>query len=585
MSAASASGVSAASATAGFDERARRTAWRLRGQDTAAFNIAWFGWVAFHASPAPIGLLLKFVLDRAAPGDGGSVWWLLAALGAAEGARWLMLLAMVVQWNGAWVQWNTVPRMNMMRSLATDPGPVAGRLPSSSGEAVSRFRDDSQYLALVLDVWLDLSGAIVASISALVLMLVIDWRVALVGVLPVVAALWLARFLGAWVRKWRRIEREATAAVTGFLGDTFGGVQAVQATGSAAAVEQRFDALGERRADAARRDQIVMQLMNTMSGATGNLAIGLMLLLLAPRVSRGELSTGDIGLFVAEAAVLATLPRWAARSTTYHRQAEVSVRRMAELTSTPDSSDALVGDVSLELRHGPAPMAVVAARPSSERDGAARFDTLTVRGLTVEYPGGGGVRGIDLDIERGSVTVITGAVGSGKSTLVRTLLGLVGHEAGTVAWNGQVVGELSTWMVPPRVAYVPQVPRLFSEPLADTILLGLEADGLEEAIDVAALTDDVAEMPDGLATVVGAKGVRLSGGQVQRAAAARALVRRPELLVVDDLSSALDVTTEARLWQRLLAAGDGTTLLVVSHRRFLLDRADQVITLQAGRRR
>jgi ATP-binding cassette subfamily B protein len=165
------------------------------------------------------------------------------------------------------------------------------------------------------------------------------------------------------------------------------------------------------------------------------------------------------------------------------------------------------------------------------------------------------------------------------------MLGLVGHDAGTVAWNGVPVDDLSTWMVPPRVAYVPQVPRLFSEPLADTILLGLGADGLEEAIDVAALTDDVADMPQGLATVVGPKGVRLSGGQVQRTAAARALVRRPELLVVDDLSSALDVTTEARLWERLLAADDGMTLVVVSHRRFLLDRADQVITLRAGRRR
>jgi ATP-binding cassette subfamily B protein len=568
-----------------FAEPARRTAWRLRGHDAAAYNIAWIGWVLFHASPAPIGLLLKFVLDRAAPGDGASVWWMLAALGAAEGARWLLLLAMVVQWNGAWVQWNTVPRMNMMRSLATDPGPVAGRLPSSSGEAVSRFRDDSQNLALVLDVWLDLSGAIVASASALALMLVIDWRIALLGVLPVVAALSLSRFLGAWVRKWRRIEREATGAVTGFIGDTFGGVQAVQATGSAAAIAQRFDDLGERRADAARRDQIVMQLLSTMSGATGNLAIGLMLLLLAPRVSRGELSTGDVGLFVAEASVLASLPRWAARSTTYHRQAEVSVRRMAELTSAPESSDALVGPVSLALRRGPGAMTAVSAPPPSRRTGGDRFEALSVRGFTVEYPGGGGISDVDLDVPRGSVTVITGAVGAGKSTLVRALLGLVGHDSGSVAWNGVPIDDLSAWMVPPRAAYVPQVPRLFSEPLADTILLGLGADGLAEAIDVAALADDVAEMPDGLSTLVGPKGVRLSGGQVQRTAAARALVRRPELLIVDDLSSALDVATEARLWDRLLSAGDGMTLLVVSHRRFLLDRADQVVTLRAGRRR
>lgn len=570
---------------ADFEGTARGTAWRLRGTDARTYGVAWIGWVLFHASPAPIGLLLKFVLDRVAPEAGPSVWWLLAALAAAETARWLMLLFLVVQWHGAWVHWTTVPRMNMMRAVATEPGPAAGRLPSSSGEAVSRFRDDSQNLALVLDVWLDLSGALVAAGSAFVLMAVIDWRIALVGVLPVIAALWVARALGAWVRKWRRLEREATAAVTGFIGDTFGGVQAVQAAGAEEAIARRFDDLGARRADAARRDQVVSQMLQTMSGATGNLAIGLMLLLLAPRVSRGELTTGDVGLFVAEAAVLAGLPRWATRSTTYHRQAEISVQRMAELTSEPTSDAAIVAPVPLALRHGPAPLAAAPVVDRAQRTGSARLERLAVRGLTVHHPGGGGIHELDLELERGTVTVVTGPVGAGKSTLLRALLGLVGHDAGTVAWNGVPVDELSTWMVPPRVAYVPQVPRLFSEPLADTILLGLGAEGLDAAIARAELGDDVAEMPDGLATIVGPKGVRLSGGQIQRAAAARAFVRRPELLVVDDLSSALDVATEARLWAGLLGADDEVTLLVVSHRRFLLDRADQVVALRAGRRR
>jgi ATP-binding cassette subfamily B protein len=93
-------------------------------------------------------------------------------------------------------------------------------------------------------------------------------------------------------------------------------------------------------------------------------------------------------------------------------------------------------------------------------------------------------------------------------------------------------------------------------------------------------------MPDGLATMVGPRGMRLSGGQVQRAGTARALVRRPELLVVDDLSSALDLETEARLWDGLLrdGAGERPTLLVVSDRRQVLARADQVVRLQDGRR-
>lgn len=151
---------------------------------------------------------------------------------------------------------------------------------------------------------------------------------------------------------------------------------------------------------------------------------------------------------------------------------------------------------------------------------------------------------------------------------------------------------------------MPQVPRLFSEPLIDNILMGWPASrsqaptsrsqapisqsqvpvsdaGLDEAIRLAVLEDDVPGLSDGIDTVVGPRGMRLSGGQIQRTAAARAFVRRPQLLVVDDLSSALDVETERILWDRLLARKDVTTL-AVSHRREALARADRVIVLRDG---
>src|SRR5205823_14708774 len=165
--------------------------------------------------------------------------------------------------------------------------------------------------------------------------------------------------------------------------------------------------------------------------------------------------------------------------------------------------------------------------------------------------------------------------------LLRAMLGLLPGHAGDVSWNGQRVDKPAGFFVPPRCAYTPQVPRLFSETLRENIQLGHPAEGaaLAEALHRAVLEPDVAALERGLDTLVGPRGVRLSGGQVQRAAAARMLVRRPALLVFDDLSSALDVETEQGLWDRLFERR-GLTCLVASHRDAVLRRAGRVVTLE-----
>jgi ATP-binding cassette subfamily B protein len=330
-------------------------------------------------------------------------------------------------------------------------------------------------------------------------------------------------------------------------------------------------------------DQVATQVLRASSGAIGNLGTGLVVLLVVPALGEGTATVGDIGLFASAVAVLATLPRWAVSLGAHHRQAEVSVERMARLL--PDRRPhGVVAAAPTSLRHGPGPFAAVPVGDPAARVGDERLDQLHVSGLTAQHRGGGGIVDVDLVLERGSLTVVTGPVGAGKSTLLRALLGLVPRDSGEIRWNGELVEDPAQVLVPPRSAYVAQVPRLFSEPLADAILLGVDPAGLAEAVRLACLDDDVAWMPEGLGTVVGAKGVRLSGGQIQRTAAARAFVRRSELLVIDDLSSALDVETEARMWRQLLDVGATTTLLVVSHRRAVIERADQIIELADGRR-
>jgi ATP-binding cassette subfamily B protein len=176
---------------------------------------------------------------------------------------------------------------------------------------------------------------------------------------------------------------------------------------------------------------------------------------------------------------------------------------------------------------------------------------------------------------------VTGRVGAGKSTLLRALLGLLPAQAGVVRWNGEVVDVPAEFFVPARTAYVPQTPRLLSVSLQENILLGRPLAHLQPALHTAVMEEDIADFPEGLATVVGPRGMRLSGGQVQRTAAARALIGPPALLVVDDLSSALDVATEATLWQRLRSL-EQTTILAVSTRRITFHQADQIVVLKDG---
>jgi ATP-binding cassette, subfamily B, bacterial len=551
-----------------------RVAWRLVVNNPPAFFYAWIQWVAFHLAPLLLGWLLKVVLDRLTAGPPASPWWPLAVLAGLEVARWALLVSAAVQWHGAFVGWLTVPRVNVLRSLATDPGPVSGRLPGSPGEAVSRFRDDAQDVGLVLDGWLDVSGAVLAAAGATVVMVSIDPVAAVAVVVPVSVALLAAWWLGPRLRAWRRSAREATGSVTGFIGDTFGAVLAVKAAGAEGAVAGRFAVLNAERARLSRRDQVGRELIRSLGYGTGEVTVGIVLLLVAASFRRGELSVGDIGLFASYVPVIAGVPKWVGRLAAYQRQADVSVDRLAELLAPADRR-AVTAPVRTYLRTASTP-----PEPAAPSDDP--LEELSVRGLVVRHPSGRGVHGVDLVVRPGELVVVTGQVGSGKSTLLRGLLGLVPHQEGEIRWNGSLVDDPSTVFVPPRVAYLPQVPRLFSETLSDTVLLGRPGERLERALWLSCMDEEIDEMPQGAATVIGARGLRLSGGQAQRTASARALAGQPDLLVVDDLSSALDVETELRLWGRL-GAGGFVTALLVSHREHVLQRADRVIVLDEGR--
>jgi ATP-binding cassette subfamily B protein len=465
---------------------------------------------------------------------------------------------------------------NMLTRVLDLPG--AGALLAAPGEMISRFRDDVDAAAFLTDSFLDVLGYAVFGSVALVILWRINPQITLVVFAPLALVVLLVQIASARVQRYRAATRTATGRVTGAIGEIFEAVQAIQVAGSEDYVIQHLDRLNEQRRQAALRDRVFSQVLDSAFANIVGVGTGGILLLAAQAMRAGSFTVGDFALFVSYLAYVTQFTRFAGRYITLYQQATVSFGRMtAVLRGAPPQR--LVRHIPLHLR-GPLPVGSVPARHADDR-----LVLLEATGLTYHFPAGGhGIKDVALRLRRGTLTVVTGRIGAGKTTLLRVLLGLLPKEAGRITWNATPVDDPAAFFVPPHSAYTPQVPRLFSETLRDNVLMGLPTDDVDvpAAVHAAVLDRDIAVLEHGLDTVVGTRGVKLSGGQAQRAAAARMFVREPELLVVDDLSSALDVETERLLWERLFARPDATCL-AVSHRRAALRRADHIIVLKEGR--
>ncbi len=467
---------------------------------------------------------------------------------------------------------------NLLRRILERPGAQA--VPGSPGEAISSFRDDVQAVRSMLSVTVDTIALTIFAIAAIVILLRVNVQITLLVFIPLTCVAAIAQSMKKRLERFRAASRAATSNLTGAIGEIFTAVQAIQVAGAEDHVVQHFDALNERRRAAMLRDNVLTSALNSVFGNTIGLGKGLILVIAALSVRSNHLGPGDLALFISYLSTVAEFVQALGLFLGQYAQTKVSSSRLiALLQGAP--ADMLTARPRPSL-YGKAPLPEVLAPEKTTGD---TLDTLEARNLTYRYPDTGrGIENINLRLQRGTLTVITGQVASGKTTLLRVLLGLLPEETGEIRWNGQPVADPASFFVPPRSAYTPQVPHLYSETLAENILLGLPeaAVDLAAAIRGAVMGRDVAALENGLHTLIGTRGVKLSGGQQQRAAAARMLIREAELLVFDDISSALDVETERTLWEQLFSQRT-RTCLVVSHRRAILQRADAILLLKDGK--
>ena len=534
---------------------------------------------------------------------------------------------MLGEWGGAKLRLGaqSLMRTNILRNILSKPG--AQPLPVPTGDVINRTDDDLADFA-DFPTWIpEVTGHALFTIFAFIIMFQIAPTITLVAGIPLIGVFFLTRWAWNHFLKLVRITKVSDSRVTSFLGETFGAIQAMKIADSETAVSHYFRTINEERRTANVRFQLFWNIFQQATDSMGDIAVAIMVVMSGVALSQGTFSIGDFVLFSSYLFFVSRFPATVGSYLSEIAQQRVVLDRMQEITpyAAPESlvAHCEVYD-GVHHKDAAAQKEMLPAIHLVKDTAVAPLEQLEIRNLSFQYPvvseqvASGTLQVADTEsptlrqaqgndsnlqspysritdyalqdvtfsIPRGSFTVVTGRIGSGKTTLLRTLLGLLTKTEGDILWNGKRIDDPATLFVPPVSAYTPQVPRLFSEAVRNNILMGLPEEEVDMtgAIETAVLTPDIAVLEKGLDTVVGPRGVRLSGGQVQRTAAARMLVRQAQLLVFDDLSSALDVETEKKLWEGLQPPeGLGQTFLVVSHRRIALQRADQIIVMHNGR--
>jgi ATP-binding cassette, subfamily B, multidrug efflux pump len=206
--------------------------------------------------------------------------------------------------------------------------------------------------------------------------------------------------------------------------------------------------------------------------------------------------------------------------------------------------------------------------------------------VTVEYPAGRALDEINLCIESGRTVAIVGHTGCGKSTLVSLIPRLMDPTSGKVTLDGTDLRQLSPADLRRNIGFVPQETFLFSATIAENIAFGVDDATqveIERAAGLAGLASDIEGFPDGYRTMVGERGITLSGGQKQRTAIARALLRNPRILILDDALASVDTLTEERILNGLAVVLKGRTVILISHRVSTVRQADEIVVLSNGR--
>ena len=554
----------------------RKITWRLIKFRPLLFLATIFFRGIDDIAPFFAGLVLKAFFDvlTGQAESGFTAATFVALFIVVELGDRIALFGSALTWPRWWFSIETLLRRNLLAAILEVRDSL--RISGASGEVTNRLRDDVNGISHYLNEYIHLWGNLVFAGLAIRYMAAIDLGVTLITMVPAICEVIIVDACRKLIHKYRTAQRVATEKATNFINEMFKSVLAVKVETAEVNMVKHFRGLNDQRRRSTLVDNIFNELLQSINANLGHIATGVILILVADKMKSGSFTVGDMALFATYIGQVARSGSLLGTLLAQHKRAGVSYDRIANtVEDTP--RQCLIDDAPLYLTELP-------PEPNQTRP-ENPLEELSLEGIGYTYPESNlGIFDVSFRVPEGSFTVIIGQIGSGKTTLLRSILGTLPINKGLMKWNGDKIKDPKTFLTPPRCAYTSQIPNLFSESLRENILCGLpnDSDTLSRALYQGVLDEEVYGLSDGLDTIVGPRGVKLSGGQIQRVGAARMFIRDAELLVFDDLSSALDVETERVLWTRLFK-GRKATCIVVSHRRPALLRADQIVVMKDGR--
>lgn len=492
-----------------------------------------------------------------------AAWWV-AGLALAGGC---LRFGMRYLLNGASRRVETDLRDDLYGHLIGLSAPFFQRQPI--GDLMARATNDLLALRMVAGpAVMYLVDTTVRTIMIVPMMAAISPALTFWALLPTLGLPLVMTVLGGEVHRRSLAVQDQFGDVSSFMQEHLAGVRIVRAYAQEAAETRSFHALDadyQRRNMALARAQGVFNPLLSLLGGIGAIVA---LVAGGRSVIDGRISVGG---FVAFGVYLATLV-WPMIALGW------AISLLQRGDAATDRIDALFA-VTPDIRDPAQPIALVAG--ASAR--SIRFESVWFR-----YPGADAaapaLEDVTFDVAAGALLGIVGATGSGKSTVVDLMVRTYDPDRGRILVDGVDLRSLRVDDVRRAIGIVPQETFLFSETLRGNVLLGTADDGqLDDAARTAQLTDALPDLPNGWETMLGERGINLSGGQRQRAAIARALVRQPSVLVLDDALSAVDAHTEMAILTALERATAERTRIIVSHRFSAVRNADQILVLDGGR--